>query len=133
MIYMDMLEKAALQGAITSAVSYLCNPNIRALGIPMLSSKPLPFWAVMAGTGVAASFVADGVHFFIKEEIHLKNKALDEASMVVGSAISAASLYAVVYVLRPEAAATIGLGCIAASGAAAEIGASFLLNMIKGD
>lgn len=133
MIYMDMLEKAALQGAITSGVSYICNPNIRAIGLPLISSRPIPFWAAMAGTGVVASLVADGVHYFIKEEIHLKNKALDEASMVVGSAISAGSLYAVIYALRPEAAATIGLGCIAASGAAAEIGASFLLNMIKGD
>ncbi len=128
----DIIEKAVVQGAIVTGVSFACHPRVNYIYVPLLG-KTLPSYMVYAAIGAASSMVADGVHLFVKEEVHLKNKALDSASNIIGVAISTGALYAVMYVLNKNLATEYGLGCAIAAGAAGELGSSFLVNLIAGN
>ena len=131
MSFIPMLEKAVAQGTIISAVSYFCYPRIRSIRVNF-TRRPISAFALFAVMGAASSLVSDGIHTFVKEEIHINEKANDEASLLVGTCISAASLYCVMYLANPRLAAEYGYGCAIAAGAAGEFGASFLVNLFAG-
>ena len=131
MTWASIIEKSVAQGAIIAGVAYFCYPNIRAIRVNWVNTL-LPSWAVCASTGAIASVVSDQVHNFVKEEIHINQKASDEASMVIGAAISSASLYGVLYIMNRNLAAEFGYGCAVAAGTAGEFGAAFLVNLFKG-
>ena len=80
--------------------------------------------------GALASLASDAVHSFVKDEIHLKQKAQDEASLFLGTVLSGLFYYGSFYLTGPDLASQLGYFKCFAVGAGSEIAASFLANVL---
>jgi len=129
------LAKAGMSGAISAAAGYACfalqGKGIPGVFVPMIN-QTVPLLVAFAVMGAGASLVSDFVHEFAKEEIHLKDKALDEASLVIGTGITLGSYMLAISCANPTLIQEIGLPCLTGTAVAAEVGSSFLLNMVYG-
>ena len=123
------LPKALVHGAVSSAATvYLTGASTAR--IDTLDGIMVPFWAVSFAGGVISSLASDAIHTIVKDEIHLKQKAEDEASLFLGALLSGLIYYGSFYLTGPDIANDIGYVKGIAIGAASEIAASFLGNML---
>ena len=126
---MVWLPKAIVHAACASAGTvFLVGANSYAR-LPYLGTSA-PLWLVSFGAGALASLSSDAVHTFVKDEIHLKQKAQDEASLFLGAVLSGLFFYGSFYLTGPDLANEVGYIKSFAVGAGSEIAASFLANMI---
>ena len=91
---------------------------------------PTPLWVLGAGAGLIASLASDYVHEFVKEEIPLKQKAQDEASLLIGSAISAGSFLLALHLVDSRMIHDYGLVSAVGVSVGSELASSFLVNAL---
>lgn len=133
MIFDDFiwLPKALIHGATSSAGTvFLVGMNTYARLPYFGQGVSAPLWAVAFAGGVIASLASDAVHNYVKDEIHIKQKAQDEASLFLGAVLSGLFFYGSFYITGPDLANDIGYVKSFAVGAGSEIAASFIANMI---
>ena len=75
-----------------------------------------------AVAGAVASLASDYIHTFVKNEIPLRQKAADEASLIIGGLVSAGTFSAALYCDGLSSAVIVSVG--------AELASSFLINMM---
>ena len=123
-------EKALIQGAITSCATGLYYGMNALARIPYCGDCKLVY--VAFGVGTVTSLVNDYVHKFVKDEIHIKKKAEDQASMMLGAGIGAVAYHISLSVLNPALARDTGMYMNGAIGAGSEIAGAFVYNLIRG-
>ena len=128
---LHLSEKAAIQGAITSAASCLYYGTNALARIPYFKDVRLCY--VAFGVGAVTSLVNDYVHKFVKDEIHIKNKAQDQASLMLGAGLGAVMYHISLSVLNPALARDTGMYMNGAIGAGSELSGSFVYNLIRGN
>ena len=132
MDYKDLLTKAGLQGGLVSLAScyYIFRgTSIRNLRITTLGSKA-PLWLATFGLGSVGSLASDGLHQLVKDEVPVGSKSADQASLIIGSLVSAGVLTAGLYLLNKNALKEYGLWNAVMVGGLSELGASFGTNLI---
>lgn len=129
--YLNILEKAAISSIITGAASMITTgAKFRVPCVFMKGSCPLFVFTGLAGA--TTSVLNDGIHYLIKNEVHISKKAQDEASLYLGALAGAGVYYGVMYLVNPLLVRDMGYKTILATGAVAEIGSSMTYNLIKG-
>lgn len=128
--FLHLAEKALIQGAITSCATGLYYGTGAVARIPYIGDTRLLY--VAFGVGGITSLVNDYVHKFVKDEVHIKKKAEDQASMLLGAGIGAVAYHISLSVLNPALARDTGMYMNGAIGAGSEIGGSFIYNLIRG-
>ena len=126
--WLNMIEKGAIQSAITSAsVSYYMS-GARAL-VPMFGY--VQAWQIGALAGFASSLVSDGLHYLVKEELHLADKVNDIGAMGLGLVSSGFVFNGVLYLLYNRLPQDYGILAGMVTGAVTEYATSFLYNLLK--
>lgn len=93
-------------------------------------NRPAPLWVLGAVTGALSSLASDYIHTFVKNEIPLKEKAQDEASLVISAGVSAATFLLALYCVDRRMVNDFGMTSAVAVAVGAELGSSFLINML---
>ena len=94
------------------------------------ANTPAPLWVLGAGAGLVSSLASDYIHEFVKEEIPLKEKAQDEASLLIGAGVSAGSFLLALHLVDRRMIHDYGMVSALAVSVGAELGASFLVNAL---
>lgn len=129
--YMNILEKAAISSVITGAASVITTGGNWKVPLVIMNGT-CPLFVFTGLAGAATSLINDGIHYLVKNEIHVSKKAEDEASLYLGVVIGAMAYYGVLYAVNPYLVRDIGAYTILGTGAGAEIASSLTYNMIKG-
>ena len=127
--FLNLLEKAAIQGLVTGGATGLYYGTNAIANIPYFNDVKLCY--VAFGVGAFTSLANDYVHKFVKDEIHVKHKAEDQASLILGAGVGAALYHLSLSVLNPALARDTGLYMNAAIGGGSEVAGSFLYNLIR--
>ena len=128
--FMHLAEKAVIQGAITSCATGLYYGTSALARVPLVGDTKLMY--VAFGVGSITSLLNDYVHKFVKDEVHIKKKAEDQASMVLGAGIGAVAYHISLSVLNPALARDTGMYLNGAIGGGSELAGSFVYNLIRG-
>ena len=129
--YATILEKAAMTGVITGATSGVTT-GFR-FNVPMpFTNRVMPLWLFCACAGVISSTVNDGIHYLVKQEVHISKKGKDEASLYLGAVAGAVTYWALVGVANKYLQRDIGSATLLLTGAFAEVSSSIGYNMLKG-
>ena len=116
---MEALEKAGINGLITGAASAALFGTSAKVIAPM-TNMTMPLYALTFLGGVASSFITDGFHIFMKDEIPVSKKGNDRTSVVAGLAINAIVFAGLLECVDPAIAADFGRVSALAVGAGAE-------------
>ena len=95
-MFLETIEKAGINGIVAGAASVALFGS-RATVVAPMTNMTMPLYALLFLGGVTSSFVADGVHIFMKEEIPISKKANDRTSLVTGLGINAVVLAGLLY------------------------------------
>ena len=132
--YMTVLEKAAITGGMTGLASMITTGAGWRVPCPQIlgfGSGACPLYVYAAVAGCLASAAADGVHYLVRNEIPINQKAQDEGSLYLAAIMGAASYWGVMYLSNPFLARDIGTATLLITGMAAEAGASLIYAMIQ--
>ena len=127
----ELLYHSAISGAFAAGTAKVMFPG--SVVLPVLSSSRLSVWQVAALLGVVTGAASTGLHYFVKEEIPLSEKANDMASVALGAVASGMFYTGGLYMLGGgQLVRGYGLVPAIATGAAMDYAASFLTNMLYG-
>ena len=132
--YMTVLEKAAITGGITGLASIVTTGSAWNVPCPRIfgfGSGQCPLFVYAAIAGALSSGASDALHYLIRQEIPINKKAQDEGSLYLGALLGAATYYATIYFTNPYLARDLGALTLAVTGAAAEMGSSFIYAMLE--
>lgn len=133
---LNIVEKAALSGLITAGASAITTGARWSVPCPSLlgfgRGRTCPLFVFAGLAGILSSVVNDGVHYLVKNEIHINKKAQDDASLYLGAVIGAVSYYGVIYAINPFLVRDIGTWTILATGTGAETLSNFTYDYLKG-
>ena len=127
---MEAVEKAGINGIITAAASAAVF-GTQASVIAPFTNMTMPLYALIFIGGVASSFVTDGLHVFMKEEIPISKKANDRSSVITAMAVNAVILAGLLQVTSPDIAADFGRMTALGIGAGAEFAAASSYTYLK--
>ena len=127
---MYVVEKALIQGAITSCATGLYYGMNALANVPYVGNTKLAYVAFAVG-GVT-SLANDAVHKLVKDEVHIAKKAEDQASVVLGAGVGAIMYHFALCAINPALGRDTGLAMNAAIGGGSEIAGSFVYNLIRG-
>ena len=116
---MEAVEKAGINGLITgcaSAVVFGTNAKV----VAPFTQMTMPLYALLFLGGVGASFLTDGLHLFLKDEIPISKKANDRTSVIAGLVVNGLVLAALLEITDPSIAADFGRLTAIGVGAGAE-------------
>ena len=123
-MFMEAVEKAGINGIVTAAASAAVF-GTQAYVIAPFTSMTMPLYALIFIGGVASSFITDGLHIFMKEEIPISKKANDRTSVITAMAVNAVVLAGLLQVSAPGVAQDFGRMMAIGLGAGSEfVGAS---------
>ena len=128
--YVNMLEKAAINGVITAAASGVTTGFQWRVPMPF-TNKAMPLFVFCAGAGLVSSLVSDGVHYLAKQEIKIDKKGADESSLYLGAIAGAVTYWGIVGVTNYYLQQDIGTTTLLLTGAVAEVSSSIAYNFIK--
>ena len=122
------IPKSVAQGALSAFGGYclLGNPRFE---IPYLNTSA-PGYLVNFLVGVASSLISDGVHSFVKKDVHISRKAQDEASLLLSSVLSGFLFNAGLYVTNTNLPGDFGMVSGFAVGAGSDIASSFVVDVL---
>ena len=126
---LHLLEKAAIQGAVTGCATALYYGTNAIATIPFVEEIKLIY--VAFGVGAITSLANDYVHKFVKDDIQIKHKASDQASMLLGAGLGAGIYHLSLSALNPALSRDTGLYMNAAIGGGSEVAGSFIYNLIR--
>ena len=129
--FTDSIEKGALQAAATGVLTFAVASKTPYVVMPIVNMV-VPVWVFGATTGFAASLLNDVVHSYVKENIHLREKAQDEASMLIGAIVGAGTFLGVLGLMNTNYISELGLWSTLSIGSAGDLIGSFLYNQIRG-
>ena len=127
---LQVAEKSLIQGVITGCATGLYYGMGALANIPIVGNTKLIY--VAFGVGGVTSLANDAIHKFVKDEVHIAQKAEDQASMVLGAGIGAIVYHFALSALNPALARDTGMMMNACIGGGSEIGGSFVYNLIRG-
>ena len=132
---MSIIQKAAISTVVTGAASMITTGSRWSVPCPSFfglikRGQTCPLYVFAGLSGAIASLVNDGVHYLVKNEVHIDKKAQDDASLYLGAIVGAVSYWGVVYALNPYLARDIGTWTLLATGAGAESASNFLFDMM---
>lgn len=131
-INLDCLEKSLFQGAAAGGVSVLLHGTTVQIDLPYINQR-LPLWVITSGLGVLGSFANDLIHFVVKPEVHLKQKAADQTSMILAGVVGAVSYTGGLYLLEPRLIESFGYINSLLLGAGSELAGSYAFHLFRGD
>ena len=131
----SIIQKAAINTVITGAASMITTGSRWSVPCPsmfglMKQGQTCPLYVFAGLSGAVASLVNDGVHYLIRNEVHIDKKAQDDASLYLGAIAGAVSYWGVIYAVNPYLARDIGTWTLLATGAGAESLSNFLFDMM---
>ena len=129
-MFMDVVEKAGINGIITGAASAAVF-GLQPVVVPQFMSNTIPLYLYMFLGGVASSLVTDSFHVFMKKEIPLSKKANDRASVVSGLAINAIAFYGLLRGVNQNISNDLGMFTTLAIGAASEFASASSYTYLK--
>lgn len=106
-MFLETVEKAGINGIVSGAASVALFGS-RAQVVAPMTNMTMPLYALLFLGGVASSFVADGLHLFMKEEIPISKKSNDRTSLVTGLAVNAVVLAGLLHCADSSIAADFG-------------------------
>ena len=130
MNYIHPLEKSAIQGVATgiaTCVYYGMNAKARIFG----SNTKLCYIGAIAGA--VSSLLNDAVHSYVKNEVPIRKKAEDQASVGLGVAVGALMYNYVLFLANPNLARDTGIVANSLIGGGSEYAGSFLYNLFLAD
>ena len=123
------LIKSGVHGALSAlGTVYLFGSRTHFM-LPVLN-RASPLWVLGGVSGAISSLASDYIHAFVKNEIPLKEKAQDEASLVISAGVSAATFLLALYCVDRRMVTDFGMTSAIAVAVGAELGSSFLINML---
>ena len=129
--YLDCLEKSTMQAIATGVMSRVIMRDTPHVLIPLLN-RTVPIWLFGGLVGFAASHINDGIHSLVKSEVHIREKALDEASMVIAALVGGITYWGILALLDTAYVEQFGYYNSFGTGAAGEIIGSFAFNLLRG-
>ena len=129
-MFLESVEKAGINGIVAGAASVALFGS-RATVVAPMTNMTMPLYALLFLGGAAASFVGDGLHMFMKDELPISKKANDRTSLVTGLAINAVALAGLLYVSDQTIAKDFGYFNALAVGAASEFVGSSSYTYLK--
>ena len=118
-MFIEAVEKAGINGLITGAASAAIF-GTGAKVVPPFTSMTMPLYAYIFLGGMASSFITDGLHTFLKDEIPLSKKANDRTSVIAGLAINAVVFAGLLEIVDTNIAEDFGRISALCVGAASE-------------
>jgi len=128
---MDCLEKSTMQAIATGGMARILLSETPQVLIPFLD-RTVPIWLFGGVVGFVASHINDIVHRITKSEVHIREKALDEASMLIGAIVGGGSFVGVLALMNTDYVTGFGLYQALGVGAAGELIGSFAFNLLRG-
>ena len=129
-MFMEAVEKAGINGLVAGAAAAALWGTQATVMAPY-SNMTMPLYALIFLGGVASSFVTDGLHVFMKDEIPISKKANDRTSVIAGLAINAIIFTGLLEVSAPDIAADFGRMTALAVGAGSEFAAASSYTYLK--
>ena len=129
--YMDCVEKSTLQALSTGIMSHVLLKQTPYVGVPIIN-RNIPVWLFGGAVGFVASHINDAVHSFVKSEVHIREKAMDEASMIIGALVGGLTFVGVMSIIDTGYVKGFGLYNALGVGASGEIIGSFAFNLLRG-
>lgn len=127
----EAVEKAGINGIITGAATAALFGMKAQVRTPFTSKNTMPLYVLTFLGGSIASFITDGVHEFIQEEIPVSRKANDQASIITSMALNGALFYGALYLAGSQIAADYGALKALGIGAASEWVGSASYSLLK--
>lgn len=122
----DMLAKPLINGMLSYASYKALAPNFDTFLINSLGYKQeMSFSTVVGAVGVASSLLAETLHNYVLPAAQSEKLAYTE-SMILTPVMGAVSQLGIVALLNPSAVDSIGAIKIGATGAASQIGTTYL-------
>ena len=91
----------------------------------------MPLYALIFLGGVASSFITDGLHIFMKDEIPISKKANDRYSVIAGMAVNGIVLAGLLQMTSPDIARDFGKMMALGLGAGAEFASASSYTYLK--
>lgn len=116
----EAIEKAGINGIITGIVTaglFGMNAKVKT---PFTQKNTMPLYVLTFLGGGVSSFVTDGIHEFVQEEIPVSRKANDQVSVITSLALNATLFYSALYLCDPVIAKDFGTFKALAVGAGSE-------------
>ena len=122
------IEKAAIQGAVTGLATCAYYGMYTRAYVPYIGPTRLCY--IATGVGALTSVLNDVVHKFLKEEVPIRKKAEDYASIALGASTGAVLYHYTMFLINPTLAEDTGLFTNAAIGGGSEFAGSFIYNLL---
>lgn len=116
----ESIEKAGINGIVTGAATAALFGLQAQVKTPFTDKNTMPLYVLTALGGAISSFVTDGVHEFVQEEIPVSSKANDQVSVITSMALNAGLFYGALYLFNPAVANDFGTMKALAVGAGSE-------------
>lgn len=125
--YLHPIEKATIQAGVTGLATCLYYGTYARATIPYIGTTRLCY--VAAGVGAVTSVINDVVHKYVKEEVPIRKKAEDYASIGLGVGIGAVMYNYSLCLVNPNLCRDTGIIANSIIGGGSEFGGSFLYNL----
>ena len=129
-MFMEILEKAGINGIVSAAASVAMFGTDAKVVAPM-TSMTMPLYCLIFLGGIGSSFVADGLHVFLKDAIPISKKANDRTSVIASMAVNAIVFAGLLQVTDPAIARDFGRFTALAVGAGSEFVAASSYTYLK--
>ena len=125
--YLHPLEKAVINAGITGLATCIYYGTYQRAYVPYIGTTRLCY--IAGGVGAITSIANDLIHKFVKEEIPLRKKAEDYASIGLGVGTGALVYNYALFLVNPTLAKQTGIVSNSLIGGGSEFASSFLYNM----
>ena len=122
--------KAPIQGVYTATGSSFLYSYKHRVNIPLIGTS-MPLTVVAFALGTSASLLSDYVHKMVKKDIHLSEKARDEASLFLSVLASGVLFTGGLYLTNKDLPLNYGVFSAMAIGGIASAGADFTALALK--
>ena len=129
-MFMETVEKAGINGILTSAATVAIF-GTKAKVIPPILNMTMPLYAYLFLGGVASSFITDGLHTFMKEEIPVSKKANDRISVITGLLVNGVVFAGLLECVDSSIATDFGRLTAVAIGAGSEFASASAYTYLK--
>lgn len=129
-MFMETLEKAGINGVIAGAASAALF-GINSKVVPPMMNMTMPLYCYIFLGGALSSFITDGLHTFLKDEIPISKKANDRTSVIAGMAVNAVVFAGLLEIVDDQIAADFGRMYALGVGAATEFASASAYTYLK--
>ena len=125
--YLHPIEKSLINAGITGLVTCMYYGYYQRAQVPYIGPAKLCY--VAGAVGGITSIANDLMHTFVKEEVPIRKKAEDQASVVLGAGVGAVMYNYTMCLVNPSLCEDTGIITNSIIGGGSEIASSFLYNL----